>query len=323
MEQQHYYSLNQYLFEQFGERVHRVPVDAGFSCPNRDGTKGITGCIYCNSRGSGAPWLRSSLPIKDQLLLGISTIKNRFKVNKFIAYFQAFSNTYGSLFYLQSLYQEALEVPGVVGLAIGTRPDVVPDKTLDLIEQFAQKTHVWLEYGLQSIHNASLQWMKRGHGFEEFRDAIARTQGRSILPVVHIIVGLPGETWHDIMMTAETIADLPLHGIKIHHLYVSSDSPLAELYSEGSIKTLDEDYFIQVVVDIIERLPPSMVIHRLMGDCEPAHLIAPRWSLQKARILHKINSEFERRKSFQGFHYQRCDNATLNEQFFAGVNSDK
>lgn len=322
MEQRHYYSLNQYMIEQFGERVHRVPVNAGFTCPNRDGTKGINGCIYCNSRGAGAQWLQSSLSVKEQLLRGIIAIKKRFKVNKFIAYFQAFSNTYGSLSYLQSLYQEALEVPGIVGLAIGTRPDVVPDATLDLIEKFAQKTHVWLEYGLQSIHDASLQWMKRGHGFKEFRDAIARTQGRSILPLVHIIVGLPGETRQDMMITAETIAALPLHGIKIHHLYVSSDSPLAKLYSDGSVKTIDEDYFIQLVADIIERLPPSFVVHRLMGDCEPAYLIAPQWTLQKARILRKIDAEFERRKSFQGFHYQRFCKTALNEQLHTEIKSD-
>lgn len=309
-----YYTFRQHLFEKFGERVHRVPVDAGFTCPNRDGSKSTGGCIYCDVNGSGARWLQSSLSIEKQILDGITHIKKRFNAKKFIAYFQAFSNTYGSVEKLRTLYQEALSVPNVVGLSISTRPDTVPDQVLDMIQELAQNSYIWVEYGLQSIHKKSLDFMNRAHYYDEFKDSVLRTQNRSILTAAHIILGPPGESREDMIATADTIAQLPLQGIKIHHLYIPAKSSIADLYKKGKISVLDEEEYIELVVDVIEHLPPEMVIHRVMGESDSHNLIAPLWSMHKAKILQKIDNEFKRRGTRQGYRFNRRYNIKTNDR---------
>ena len=302
-----YYTFRQHLFERFGERIHRVPVDAGFTCPNRDGSKATGGCIYCDVNGSGADWLQSAHSVEKQITDGIFRIGKRFNATKFLAYFQAFSNTYGHVEKLRSLYQEALSVPNVVGLSISTRPDTVPDPVLDMIQELAQNSYIWIEYGLQSIHKSSLDWMNRAHYYDEFRDSVLRTQNRSILTAAHIILGLPGESHEDMMATAETIATLPLQGIKIHHLNIPTRSPLAALYKKGSISVLDNEEYTELVVDVIERLPPKMVIHRIMGESDPRGIIAPHWSIQKAKFLQNVDIEFERRGTRQGYRFGKMN----------------
>ena len=303
MQKKYYYSFKDHLTERFGERVHRIPIDAGFSCPNRDGTKARGGCIYCDIRGSGAGWLKSDFSVKDQLVLGMESMRNRFRTNKFIAYFQAFSNTYGTIDRLRSLYNEALSVPNIVGLSIGTRPDCVPNPVLDMIGGIAAGNYIWIEYGLQSIHQASLDWMNRAHSYEEFTDAVYRTQGRNILIAAHIILGLPGETKEDMYATVDALSELPIDGVKIHHLYIPTESPIERLYRAGKISVFEQDEYVELVADVIERLPRKMVIHRVMGDADRKHLVAPLWALRKADILYKLECEFERRGTSQGDAY--------------------
>jgi hypothetical protein len=233
-------------------------------------------------------------------------------VNKFIAYFQAFSNTYAQVGKLYSLYTEALSVPDVVGLSIGTRPDIVPDSVLDMIQELARDSYSWIEYGLQSIHHDTLQWINRGHSYGDFVDAVYRTQGRSINIAVHIILGLPGESREDMLETVKSAAQLPVQGIKIHHLYITRGSPIEKIYNNGSVHVFEEDEYVELAADVIEQLPPGMVIHRIMGSSNPKELIAPHWTNDKARVINKINAELEKRNTCQGGKYS-VKKHTLNE----------
>ncbi len=297
-----YNDLNTYLRNMFGCRVQKISIDAGLSCPNRDGTKAVGGCIYCNARGSGTGAHARGISIRDQLLEGKEALGRRYKARKFIAYFQSFSNTYASLDTLKGLYDEALAVEDVVGLAIGTRPDCVDGPILDLLQTYARGYLVWIEYGLQTASDATLALINRGHDVQCFTDAVRATAGRGIKICSHVILGLPGETRADMMHTAETIAAEPVDGVKLHLLYVIKGTRLETMYRLGKYRCLSREQYVELVCDFIERIPASMVIQRLTGDPHPSELVAPQWSLKKSDVLAQIKDTLETRDSWQGKH---------------------
>ncbi len=298
-----YLDLNTYLRSRFGCRVQKVPLDAGLTCPNRDGTKGIHGCAYCNARGSGTGRHRDQPSIREQLREGIRFGRRRYKAVKFLAYFQSFSNTYAPLPVLRDLYEQALSEPDVVGLCIGTRPDCVDEGVLDLIGEVGRDRMIWMEYGLQSAWDHTLNAIGRGHKVEDFSQAVRLTRQRGLLVCAHVILGLPGETREHVLHTAGFCARCGIDGIKFHHLYVVRNTPLEEVHRSGEYHPLPQDLYVRWVVDFMEMLPPSTVIQRLSGDPDPAELIAPEWSLDKAGTRNGILRELERRNSRQGIRW--------------------
>lgn len=295
-----YNDLNTYLRSLFGCRVQKITVDAGLSCPNRDGRVSTGGCIFCNARGSGTGAHTRGLTITDQLLQGKKSLARRYKAKKFLAYFQSFSNTYAPIDKLQKLYDEALAVEDIVGLSIGTRPDCVDLPVLELLQDYAGHHLIWIEYGLQSASDKTLELINRGHDVQCFKDAVSATLNRGIKICAHVILGLPGETRSDILQTARTISDLGIDGVKLHLLYVVKGTPLEALYRQGDYRCLEQQAYIDLVCDFLERIPPEMVIQRLTGDPHPEELVAPQWSREKTETIRKINETLERRDSWQG-----------------------
>ena len=295
-----YRSFSGFLRERFGTRVYRVTIDAGFTCPNVDGSVAVGGCVYCDNRSFSPNRRLPRAGVREQVRRGVAILQKRYGANRFLAYFQAATNTYAAPDRLRRLYDEALDHPQIVGLAIGTRPDCVPDPVLDLIEGYARDRYVCLELGLQSVHDRSLDWMNRGHHYDAFVDAVRRCQGRGLDLCAHVILGLPGETHADMLATAEALASLPVHAVKIHNLHVVRDTPLERLYRAGQVQMLELDEYVQVVCDFLERLPRHVVIQRLSGDAPPEYLVAPGWCLDKPGLLRSIHAELARRDSWQG-----------------------
>ena len=300
MEKKPYRDLNTYFRSLFGCRVHKVTVDAGLDCPNRDGTLSFGGCIYCNTKGSGTGAHGKGLSITQQIEGSKERIARRFKTNKLLAYFQSFTNTYAPIDRLKTIYEEALAIENVVGLAIGTRPDCVDEKVLDLLESYTEKHLIWIEYGLQSAHDHTLSLINRGHDFACFEKAVAETRNRNINISAHVILGLPGECKKDILATADAIADLGIDGVKLHLLYVVKGTPLEGLYKSGRYSCLEQQAYAELVCDFITRLPDTMIIQRLTGDPHLKELVAPAWSLQKKETLDLIHKTFAEKKIWQG-----------------------
>ena len=295
-----YYDLKSYWVNRFGCRVHKLPIDAGFTCPNRDGSVATGGCVYCDGRGSA---LRQAGPLPsvgEQIRRGKAFYRGHSKAEKFIAYFQTFTNTYAPVETLRVLYDEALAVEDMIGLSIGTRPDCLPDETLALIRSYAERYHVWLEFGLQSIHDRTLGAINRGHDAAAFRDAVRRASGGPIRICVHIIVGLPGETRDEILETARAIASLPVQGIKIHSLLALKGTALGERYAKGEITLMTREEYVGTVCEILEVLPPEMVIQRLTADGYRDIFLGPAWAGNKLAVLNAIDRELETRDSWQG-----------------------
>ena len=301
---QRYNDFNTYLRDLFGCRVQKITVDAGLTCPNRDGTLASGGCIYCNVRGSGTGAHAKGQSVLQQLINGKKSLARRYQAKKFIAYFQSFSNTYAPLPVLKRLYEEALSVEGIVGLSVGTRPDCVDEPVLDLLQNYAQHHLVWVEYGLQSAHDKTLALINRGHDVQCFIDAVEKTKNRGIKICAHVILGLPRETRKEMLHTAETIQKLGIDGVKLHLLYVVKGTRLESLYRRGEFKCLEQQKYVDLVCDFLERMPPGMVIQRLTGDPHPEELVAPAWSLKKAKTLELIRKTLEKRDSWQGKYVQ-------------------
>jgi len=295
-----YRDLNSYLKGRFGQRVQKITLDAGLTCPNRDGRLGTGGCLYCNARGSGTGAWSRGLSIPAQMAAGLEVMARRYGAARAIAYFQSFSNTYAPRETLRELYDAALSFPQVVGLSIGTRPDCLEDDVLDLLAEYARDRLVWLELGLQSAHDRTLARLNRGHDVACFTTAVARAAARGLEVVAHVILGLPGEGPEDMAATAAYLARLPVQGVKVHLLYVIQGSGLARLHEAGEYVCLTEDQYVNLVADFIEGLPPHVVIHRLTGDPHADELVAPAWALDKSRILGRIREEFARRGTRQG-----------------------
>jgi hypothetical protein len=295
-----YNDLNTYLRSLYGCRVQKITVDAGLSCPNRDGTLSTGGCIYCNARGSGTGAYARGLSVAEQLRQGKQGLFRRYKAKKFLAYFQSFSNTYGPVKKLKLLYDEALAVEDIVGLSIGTRPDCVGQSVLELLQDYAQEYLIWVEYGLQSANDATLALVNRGHDTQCFKDAVRATVNRGIKICAHVILGLPNETGEDMLHTAKIISDLGIDGIKLHLLYVVKGTGLETLYRQGKFRCLEQQEYVDRVCDFLEHIPRHMVIQRLTGDPHPAELAAPLWSLKKSETLAQIRETLEKRDSWQG-----------------------
>ena len=295
-----YYDLKSFWLNRFGCRVYKLQIDAGCTCPNRDGTLSRGGCIYCDGRGSRLRQVGPLPSVAEQIRRGKEYYKKNRNAGKFIAYFQTFTNTYAPIEKLKELYDEALAEEDVIGLSVGTRPDCVPDGIINLFQDYTRERHIWLELGLQSIHDRTLRLINRGHSSATFLDALHRLSGSNIHICTHIIVGLPGETREDILETARVIATLPIHGIKIHALLALRGTVVGDLYEKGEITMLSRDDYVRTVSDILEILPPEMVIQRLTADGYRDIFLGPKWAVNKMEVLNAIDKELDGRNSYQG-----------------------
>ncbi len=302
MQEIKYYSLNQFLREKFGEKVKKLPLDAGFTCPNRDGNKGQGGCIYCDAKGSGTG-LYPAMSLKEQIEFFLAHWTKR-GYKKFIAYFQSFSNTYGEPDYLRKTYGTILNYPEIVGLAIGTRPDCINKEIIGVLKDFQNLGFfIWIELGLQSKHDTTLKAINRGHSFEDFLYAYQQLKSADLPVVVHIIFGLPGETKEMMLETAKILASLRVDGVKFHALYILEGTPLAKLYKEGQVKELSLEDYAELVAEAISFLPSTTVIHRLTSDPPKDGVLAPLWLLEKNKVLQKINETLREKALYQGKNY--------------------
>lgn len=295
-----YNDYNTYLQDKYGTKVYRIGLDAGLTCPNRDGTTGVGGCLYCNEKGSRSPYTVPGTTVAEQLSARIAHLRQTKDASKFIAYFQAFTNTHAPLPILKRTYDQILPFKEVVGLSIGTRPDAVDREKLELIASYKDGREVWIEYGLQSSHDRTLEAINRGHSFADFENGVRLAKESGLLVSAHVIIGLPGETDKDIMDTADKLAMLKIDGIKIHVLHILRGSPMEKLYSEGRIDLPGQDEYVKTVCDFLERLPKETVIQRLTGQGDRESHIAPAWALDKSGTIEKIKKRMEERGSYQG-----------------------
>jgi len=280
--------------------VHKISVDAGFGCPNRGGGRSPDGCLFCDPGGSGATGIRRQVGVAAQLEAGKEVMSRKYKAGRYLAYFQPFSNTYAAVSRLRQLYDEALGVTDVVGLMVGTRPDCVAEDVMELLEEYHRRTYFWLELGLQSIHDATLARLRRGHDAATFLDAYARAKRRNLRVCVHVILGLPGEARREMLATVEFLGRMQVDGIKLHLLHVLDNTPLGRLYRKEGFEILEQQTYVEIVADALELLPPATLIHRLTGDGPREQLLAPLWSLNKWEVLNAIDAELERRGTVQG-----------------------
>jgi radical SAM protein (TIGR01212 family) len=295
-----YNAFSDELKRTFGCKVHRLSVDAGFSCPNRDGSLGTGGCSFCGGIGSGSYGILREADVAGQLEHAKEVMVRKYKAERFLAYFQSFSNTYAPLDQLQRLYDQALAVPDVVGLIVGTRPDCLPEETLDLLAGYAKRCYFWLELGLQSHLDRTLSAIGRGHDLATFQRALAGCQKRGIRVCAHVILGLPGESREEMLEGAKFLNAAGVDGVKLHLLHVMRGTRLAEKYEAGEVTLLDRDSYVGLVCDFLERLDPRIVVQRLTGDGNRRDLIAPLWSLAKFEVLNCIDNELKRRGTRQG-----------------------
>jgi len=296
-----YYAYNFYLKNRFGGRIQKVSIDAGFTCPNVDGTVAIGGCTFCDNRSFSPSRRIPRQDILDQINYGISCIKRRYtKCKKYIAYFQPATNTYAPVEKLEPLYRTALSHPEIVGMAIGTRPDCVPDDVLALLDRIGRETFLSVEYGMQTMHDRSLEWMNRGHDHQSMIDAMHRSEGLSFEICAHVILGLPGESHEDMIATASEVARLGVDSVKLHNLYAVKRTALADQVEAGEVELMQRDDYVRTVVDVLELLPPHMIVERISGDAPPDYFVGPEWCLNKPSVKIAIEEEFERRQTFQG-----------------------
>lgn len=296
----YYNAFGPYIRNKFKENVYKVNVDAGFTCPNRDGSAGHGGCVYCNNDSFRPSSVRPSLSVSKQIENGISYLSNRYEAKKFIAYFQPYTNTYSSIDNLKRLYKEALSHPQVIGLAIGTRPDSIDEQKIKFLETLAKDHFILIEYGLQSIYDKTLLDINRGHNYQCFLDAINLTTNRGIYIGTHIIAGFPTETVEQTLAMAEVISSLPIDFLKIHQLQVIKETRLADIYNETPFPLFDYEEYLDFLVDFIERLSPNIVLQRLFATAPDDILIAPRWDRQRQNIIRDIDERFKKHSTFQG-----------------------
>ncbi len=295
-----YYAYSHYLRNRFGHRVQKVSIDAGFTCPNVDGTVTTGGCTFCDNRSFSPSRRLPRQSISAQIDEGIRQLQRRYDCNHFLAYFQPATNTYAAVDRLEKVYLEALSHRLIVGICIGTRPDCLGDDILELLESLSKQTYLQLELGIQTIHEASLQWMNRGHGYAEVPAVVERCLRRGLELGVHVILGLPGETHENMMETAREVGKLGVNSIKIHNLYAVRNTPLADQVERGEVQLMDRDHYLRTLVDFLELLPPDLVVERVSGDAPGDYFIGPSWCLDKPGILIALRDEFRRRKTYQG-----------------------
>lgn len=295
-----YYTLNYFLRNKFGEKVFKISLDAGFSCPNRDGTISKGGCLYCSERGSGDFAGDRNFSISSQFEDIKAMMKNKWKSGKYIAYFQAYTNTYGEIQELRRKYEEAIKQEGVVALAIATRPDCLSQEVIELVSEYNSKLYTWIELGLQTSNEKTAKIINRGYTLDIFEDALGRLRRKNIDVVVHTIFGLPGESREDMLNTIKYLANKEIQGIKIHLLHLLKGTPLVKLYEQGKLRFLEKDEYIDLVCEAITLLPESIVIHRLTGDAPRNLIIGPMWSLKKWEVLNNIDKKLNDEELYQG-----------------------
>ena len=287
----------------FGEKIFKVSINAGFTCPNIDGKVAYGGCTYCSKEGSGD---FAGNP-KDDLIKQFNDIKEmmlrKWPNAKYIGYFQAYTNTYAPLEVLKEKYETILAQDDVVGLSISTRPDCLEDDVLEYLAELNERTNLWVELGLQTIHDSTSKIINRGHDYKTFLEGVEKLKSKNIKTVVHIINGLPGEDYNMMMETAKAVADLNVHGIKIHLLHVIKNTPMARMLEKNMMSLMTQDDYVNLVCDQLEILPPEMVIHRLTGDGKKEDLVGPLWSLKKWEVLNAIDDTMKARDSYQGIKY--------------------
>lgn len=298
-----YHTWNYYLRNTFGEKIFKVSINAGFTCPNIDGKVAYGGCTYCSKEGSGD---FAGNP-KDDLIKQFKEIKEmmlkKWPNAKYIGYFQAYTNTYAPLEVLKEKYETILEQEDVVGLSISTRPDCLEDDVVEYLSELNERTNLWVELGLQTIHDSTSKIINRGHDYKTFLEGVEKLKAKNIKIVVHIINGLPGEDYNMMMETAKAVADLNVHGIKIHLLHVIKDTPMARMLEKNMMTLMTQEEYVNLVCDQIEILPPEMIIHRLTGDGKKEDLVGPLWSLKKWEVLNAIDDTLKSRNSCQGIKY--------------------
>jgi len=290
-------TLNKYLRERFGQKVYKLALDGGFTCPNRDGTLGSKGCIFCSAGGSGDFAEDRNLSITQQIENGKRRVvakmpKNKesnIDTNKYIAYFQAFTNTYGPVERLRDLYTEAINHPDIVAVSIGTRPDCLPDEVLDLLDELNHIKPIWIELGLQTIHQKTANYIRRGYPLSVYDKAVQDLLSRNIEIITHVILGLPGESKEDMLETVKYVGESGVQGIKLQLLHVLKDTDLAKDYEQGLFECMTQEVYINLVNDCLDILPDDIIIHRLTGDGPKSTLIAPEWSKDKKKVLNALN----------------------------------
>lgn len=297
-----YNSLNEHLRKTFGQKIYKISLNAGLSCPNRDGTLGYDGCIFCSKGGSGDFACSPLLSITKQIEEGkVQTQKKFFgESKKYIAYFQAYTNTYGDISYLKKIFTEAINHPDIVALSIATRPDCLPPDVLSLLSNLNKIKPVWVELGLQTIHEETALFINRGYSLECFLDAVKKLRNIQLDVIVHVILGLPGETKDDMLETIRLCSSLDIQGIKLQLLHVLKNTRLADYYNSGVFKTLNMTEYINLILEIISILPEQIVIHRLTGDAPKNLLISPLWSANKRHVLNTITKTFNEQNLIQG-----------------------
>lgn len=294
-----------YLRGKFGKRVQKIPIDVGFTCPNRDGAVGVGGCLYCSADGTASPVIMRELPIEEQVKRGMDRIRRKYSDPLFMVYFQPHTNTYASVEVLSECYFKSLAVDkGIVGLAIGTRPDCLDEKVLELLTEFLDR-EIWIEIGLQSMHDKTLTLINRGHDLATFENAVLRTAEKGFKICVHVILGLPGESYSQMLQTADYLALLPIDGLKIHSLYVMEGTGLADMLRQDKLNLLTMEEYIRLTCDFLEHLRPDIIIQRLTGDPPPQGLLGPDWCKDKRKVLNGILAEFAFRGTHQGSWYEK------------------
>lgn len=299
-----YYSLNDYCRERFGEKVYRLSLNGGMSCPNRDGKLDTGGCAFCSAGGSGDFAADGLLPIGDQIAEAKRRISAKTDCHKFIAYFQAFTNTYAPVSYLEDIYAQATAPEDIVALSVGTRCDCLPDEVIALLAGINRRKPVWVELGLQTIHEETHRKMSTYTRREAFEDAFSRLHAANIPVVVHLILGLPGETREMMMATLDYVAHLPVFGVKLQLLHILRGTRLAARYAREPFPVFSLEEYCDLVIDCVERLSPDIVIHRLTGDGPKKLLIAPLWSADKKNVLNTLNRRMRERDAYQGKHFE-------------------
>jgi radical SAM protein (TIGR01212 family) len=302
-------SFGRYVKEKFGAAVHKVNIDAGFTCPNRDGTLGVSGCIYCNNDSFRPNSCKPALTVAEQVQNGIAWLRKRYGAERFLAYFQPYTNTYAPADELLKLYEEALAEPSVVGLAIGTRPDCIDKEKLDMLAELARSRFVLVEYGVQSIYHKTLEFIKRGHDYAAFLKAVEMTNNRGLHSGAHIIAGFPTETREEMLEMTTKLSGSGIKFLKVHQLQVIKDTPLAEMFSNEPFHIFDYAEYVDFVADFLERLSPDIVVQRLFATAPDEILIAPRWDRTKHELLRDIENRLKERDSFQGRLFRPAPNA--------------
>jgi radical SAM protein (TIGR01212 family) len=301
MKKERYRSFNTYLRNKFTNKICKITIDAGFTCPNRN--NGKYGCIYCDELGSGHD--RGNLSIPDQVRTGIKYYQKRNPDIKYMIYFQAFSNTNDTVENLKLKYDSALITDDIVGILIGTRPDCIDEEKLDMIQKYTEKYEVWIEYGLQVANDKILDNINRGHSVQDFIDAVNMTKNRNIKICSHMIVGLPETNNDDVMKTVKLISDLNIDGIKIHSLYINKNTEMERMYNEGLVKLFEMEEYVQTATNIIEHVNPNYIIQRMTGEGNKKYMAVPKWAFSKLKVINLIKHELEKRDTYQGIYYDK------------------